>query len=254
VVVTSDKVYRSKSGELWVESDPLVASEPYPVSKACAEFVTADYYAQYLRPLGKRVGVARAGNVVLGGDPYSSRTLKGGGHLHVDCFEALIAGRPPEIFSPMFTRPYTYGLDIIAGYMALMARLDEPGVDGEPFNFGPRESMGIENGVIASTICSIWNSGITWKAGNPRPEPFEKQSISWEKAKERLDWRPIYRIQETLEDVASWYRAWAATAPGKGAMVETDQRLLASHAAAARHQQAWWAEDHTAPAPSQEGK
>jgi len=67
VFVTTDKVYKPKGGEIWVETDPLFASAPYPVSKACSEHIIADYYRNYLRQTGKRLGIGRAGNVLMGG-------------------------------------------------------------------------------------------------------------------------------------------------------------------------------------------
>lgn len=241
VIVTTDKVYKPKAGELWIENDPLGATEPYPVSKSCAEYVVADYYRQYLKPMGTHVAVGRAGNVVLGGDPYSSAATNGAGHLHVDCFDALAHGRQPEVYTPGFTRPYTYGLDILAGYMSLMSRLDEPGVDGEPFNFGPCERYGVENGRIATLICDLWGSGLTWKTTVARQEPFERQSISWDKAEQRLGWRPAFTVEEFLKEVAQWYRAWHSGGHrGNGAMAEINRSLIEAHGDAARRQGIWW--------------
>jgi CDP-glucose 4,6-dehydratase len=47
VMITTDKVYRSKAGDRWIESDELGATGPYAVSKACAEWVIRDYNASY---------------------------------------------------------------------------------------------------------------------------------------------------------------------------------------------------------------
>ncbi|MCI0719376.1 MAG: GDP-mannose 4,6-dehydratase [Acidobacteria bacterium] len=234
VFVTTDKVYKSKGDEVWVETDPLVATGPYPVSKACAEYIIADYYRSYLRPAGKRIGVGRAGNVIIGGDFNSSRRTGGAGRIFVDCVEALMEGLAPEIFTPKFTRPYTYGLDILAGYMSLMSQLDCEDVDGEAFNFGPHEQYGIENALLASEICELWGNGVTWQSGTPRDEPFEKQSLSWEKARERLGWQPAYTLSEALRATVRWYREWAerGKAAGEGGMYEFNRALIAEHLAA----------------------
>jgi CDP-glucose 4,6-dehydratase len=241
VIVTSDKVYRSKSGEAWVETDPLVASGPYPVSKACAEYIIEDYHDSYLRDAGKRVAVARAGNVLIGGDLYSSRRTDGAGRILVDCVEALIEKRSPEIFTPRFTRPYTYGLDILAGYMTLMSKLDSEDVDGEAFNFGPQEQNGVENGVLATKICELWGSGITWQSGPLRYEPFEKQALSWEKARQRLAWRPIYTLDQALRDTVRWYKRWAKGNLAEGCMDELNRSLITRHREAAARSGIWWA-------------
>ena len=165
VFVTTDKVYRAKSqGELWDESDELGATGPYAVSKACAEWVIRDYNRCYFAGSGTKIAVARAGNVLIGGDDHASSNTHGGGRIFVDCYEALTEGRAPEIFRPTFTRPYTYGLDILSGYMTLMSRLDQKGVAGEAFNFGPYEQSGVSNALLATKICELWGSGCRGRA------------------------------------------------------------------------------------------
>jgi CDP-glucose 4,6-dehydratase len=234
VMVTTDKVYRSKNGLPWTEDDALFATDPYPVSKACSEEVVRDYVHTYLDAAGKHVVVARAGNVLLGGDPYSSAVLDGRGHLHVDCFEALIEGRPPRIFNPAFTRPYTYGLDILRGYAVAAERAHERDVRGEAFNFGAREVLGVENGVVASKICAAWGSGVAWEHADGRFEPFEKQSLDWSKADRVLGWRPVYSIDETIADLARWYRVWGKRRAIGGSFTvdDIDDELLDRHDAA----------------------
>lgn len=240
--VTTDKVYTPKGGEVWHETDALFASEPYPISKACAEHIIADYYTQYLRNAGQRIGIARAGNVLLGGDLYSSRRMQGAGHLHVDCFEALADGREPEIFTPAFTRPYTYGLDILCGYMSLMSRLDEIGVDGEAFNFGPHERYGVENGLLATKICELWGGDITWRTSKPRSEPFAKQSLSWDKAHQRLGWQPVFTLHETLQQLTNWYRIWdQRQKAGHPCMADINEQLIKVHQQAGANLRVWWA-------------
>ena len=248
VFVTTDKVYKPKGGEVWFEEDTLFASDPYPVSKACAEEIIADYVRTYFgaQQTGKgriRIAVGRAGNVLLGGDPYSSRRTQGAGHLHVDCFEALAEGRPPELYTPAFTRPYTYGLDILTGYMALMSRLDQPEVASQAFNFGPHERYGIANGVIASKICELWGSGIEWQSTQTRAEPFEKQSLDWSKAQQRLGWQPAFTIDQTLQALTQWYQAWAADGMRlqAGSMATLNQSLITAHRQIASEKAIEWA-------------
>lgn len=123
---------------------------------------------------------------MIGGDLHSSRVTSGGGRIFVDCCEALAENRPPEILAPAFKRPYTYGLDVIAGYMSLMSKLDQPGVRGEAFNFGPLGEAGVSNAVLATNICDLWGFGLQWKSGTPRSEPFVHQALSIKKSQQRL--------------------------------------------------------------------
>jgi CDP-glucose 4,6-dehydratase len=242
VMITTDKVYRSKAGDRWVESDELGATGPYAVSKACAEWVIRDYNSSYFSS-GPRVAVARAGNVVIGGDLHSSSTTGGAGRIFVDCYEALANGRAPEIFRPTFTRPYTYGLDILSGYMTLMSRLDRDGIAGDAFNFGPHEQFGVSNALLATKICELWRTGITWKGSVPREEPFEYQSLNTAKSRQQLGWQPAFTLYEALTATTAWYKAWAALGSNvtEGCMYELNCSLIEHHRSAADRLRIEWA-------------
>lgn len=249
VFVTTDKVYRPNDGVPWSETDPLVGTGAYAVSKACAEFIIADYHRHYFAASEHRLGIARAGNVVIGGDLHSSRNTDGAGRIFVDCYDALAQGRPPEIFSPSFTRPYTYGLDVISGYMTLMSQLHRPDVSGQAFNFGPYEQIGVSNSLLATKICETWGSGIMWRSGATREEPFVHQSLNCAKSARVLHWRPAYTLYEALLSTTRWYRAWAAQ-QGEiraGSLYELNRELLIEHRNAARNLGIAWAESVTSP-------
>jgi CDP-glucose 4,6-dehydratase len=244
VFITTDKVYRAKqAGEMWSESDELGATGPYAVSKACAEWVIRDYNRGYFTDSETKIAVGRAGNVLIGGDLHASSTTHGGGRIFVDCYEALAGGRAPEIFRPTFTRPYTYGLDILSGYMTLMSRLDQEGVAGEAFNFGPYEQGGVSNALLATKICDLWGSGVSWKGGSPREEPFEYQSLRTDKSRQRLGWRPAFTLYEALQATTRWYKAWASLGSNvtAGCLYEFNCSLITEHQAAAARLGVQWA-------------
>ncbi len=245
VFITTDKVYRPKHGELWVETDELGANGPYAVSKACAEWVIRDYQRCYFSSGGPLIGIARAGNVVVGGDLHSSSTTQGSGRIFVDCYEALAEGRSPAIFRPTFTRPYTYGLDIISGYMTLMSRLDREGIAGEAFNFGPYEQLGVSNALLATKICDLWGGGLLWQGETPREEPFDYQSLSTDKSRQRLRWRPALTLYEALSATTTWYKAWAELGPNvtEGCLYELNCDLIDRHRAAAARLGIEWADE-----------
>ncbi len=240
VFVTTDKVYKAKENDFWVEEDPLFASGTYAISKACAEKIIGDYSGR-LEKVGKRIGIARAGNVLVGGDFYTSSQTKGAGRIAADCFEALIAGKAPVIFSPSFTRPYTYGLDVVTGYMSLMSRLDESGVQGEAFNFGPEEQSGVPNDRLATLICEKWGNNIKPLIGKLRNEPFATQALSWDKARQRLGWRPAYTLEQGVEDTVEWYRKWSEVSKGASDLRALNAKLIERHYRTAAEVGAWWA-------------
>ncbi len=232
VVVTTDKVYRDKGGEPWTEDDPLVATGPYAVSKACAEFITRDYYTGYLQPAGQHLGIARAGNVLVPGDHHAGR-------IFVDVALALSRGEQPIILNPAFTRPYTFVGDTVTGYLSLLAQCDQPPIDGQAFNFGPREGRGVPNGDLATMMCDLWGSGLTWKRGSERDEPFVHQSLDCAKADRLLGWRPAFELRDGLAAVVEWYKRQAQD-PTPGALRELTGEVLNKHVKAASTQKVRW--------------
>jgi len=231
VVVTTDKVYAPKGGRPWTEDDPLFASGPYAVSKACADMIARDYAAQHLRPSGKALAVARAGNVLAGGDWHQGR-------IFVDIARALGRGEPPVILNPAFTRPYTWVGDVVAGYLWLLSQADQEGLIGEAFNFGPLEPEGIANGDLATRMCELWGSGLSWQRGQPRDEPFERQSLDCAKAEQRLGWRAAYTLDDSLRGLVAWYKGHSAGA----AMRDLTLNMIRRHVLAARNEGLAWAE------------
>lgn len=240
VVVTTDKVYKPNDGRPWVETDPLGASGPYAVSKACAEWVAQDYFKVYLAKTGHLMATARAGNVILGGDPNSSRAAQGGGRILADCFDALREGQPAEILSPSFTRPYTYGLDVLSGYMSLMTKLDREDVNGEGFNFGPIEEGGVSNGTLATMVCEMWG-GPMWRSGVPREEPFQFQALCCDKSRDRLGWKPAFTLDQSLSATVRWEKFWAAGVSDPASLLEFNRVLLREHREHARELGIEWA-------------
>jgi len=234
LIVTTDKVYRDKDGAAWTEEDPLFATGPYAVSKACADVLARDYFASYLQPEGKHLCVGRAGNVLAPGDHHDGR-------IFVDVARALGRGEPPVILNPLFSRPYTFVGDVVSGYLCALAACDRPGVDGETFNFGPPEASGTPNGELATMMCELWGTDITWRAGTARHEPFTHQSLDCTKARERLDWRPVYGLRAGLAATVAWYKAQLCH-PGPGEMRGETLRIVGEHAEAARAAGVPWAQ------------
>ncbi|MFQ6132363.1 MAG: NAD-dependent epimerase/dehydratase family protein [Armatimonadota bacterium] len=231
VVITTDKVYAPKGGRPWVEDDPLFASGPYAVSKACADAIARDYAASYLAPAGKSLAVARAGNVLAGGDFHEGR-------IFVDIAQALGRGEEPVILNPAFTRPYTWVGDVVAGYLWLLAKADADGIRGQALNFGPLEPEGIPNGDLATKMCELWGGAKSWRRGRPRDEPFELQSLDCGRALDRLGWQAAYTLDDALRELVAWYKAYFAGQHMRDLTLDMVRR----HVLAARDRGLAWAE------------
>ena len=81
VLITTDKVYYNNE---WVfpyrENDRLGGYDPYSASKACAELIIESYRKSFFNPNQytnhqKAIAVARAGNVIGGGDWAKDRII-----------------------------------------------------------------------------------------------------------------------------------------------------------------------------------
>ena len=81
-----------------------------------------------------RLGVARAGNVIGGGDWSDYRVIP-------DCLKSWSKNKTVTIRSPNSTRPWQHVLEVLKGYLILAKNLkNNKNNHGEVFNFGKKFS------------------------------------------------------------------------------------------------------------------
>jgi len=206
VLITSDKTYRN---EEWCwgyrETDALGGRDPYGGSKGCADIVAQTYFHSFLQHTPTRVGVARAGNVIGGGDWSTDRIVP-------DCIRAWTKGDSVAVRSPRATRPWQHVLEPLSGYLWLGARLwqKSEGLNGEAFNLGPDAKVDQTVGELLEAMAERW-PGAHWQV----PEGFEQGGhedmllkLCCDKALFQLKWRSILHFPETVAFTLDWYRAW----------------------------------------------
>lgn len=213
VNVTSDKCYDNRE---WVwgyrENDPLGGYDPYSSSKACAELVTAAYRNSFFHPAdyaehGVAIATARAGNVIGGGDWTPDGLVS-------DIVQALLQQRPVLIRNPYATRPWQHVLDALNGYLTLAEKLYHNGpAFAEAWNFGPYESDIKPVGWLVDQLLSLWGNGVTWEQDQAH-QPHEANSLSLDCAKARLKlgWEPKISLEQGLEQIITWTRAYQSGA------------------------------------------
>jgi CDP-glucose 4,6-dehydratase len=97
VVVTTDKVYRNNDQEVgYVETDALGGDDPYSASKAMADLLAQSWIHSFP---GVPTAIARAGNVIGGGDISRDRLLP-------DLTAAYGCGQTPRLRFPHAVRPW----------------------------------------------------------------------------------------------------------------------------------------------------
>jgi len=202
VNATTDKCYAERHDALpRREDDPLGGHDPYSASKACAEIVSASWRASLL---GRqvRLATARAGNVIGGGDWSEDRLVP-------DLVRAAVAGRPLRLRHPHAVRPWQHVLEPLAGYL-LLGQLLLDGDDGsaEAWNFGPDADGHRSVGEVVEAFASHWPGVRVEHDSAPHPHENPRLELDCRKAHERLSWRPVWSLAETVGRTARWYRTW----------------------------------------------
>uniref|UniRef100_Q31EZ2 NAD-dependent epimerase/dehydratase n=1 Tax=Hydrogenovibrio crunogenus (strain DSM 25203 / XCL-2) TaxID=317025 RepID=Q31EZ2_HYDCU len=203
VNVTTDKCYENKE---WVwgyrEDEPMGGYDPYSSSKGCAELVTSAYRRSFMQEQGVGLASARAGNVIGGGDWADDRLIP-------DILRAFEQSKPVVIRNPASTRPWQHVLEPLSGYLVLAQNLyQNPQEFSEGWNFGPYDEDAKPVDWILDQIVTVWpeNQWQLDEGNHPHEASYLKLDIS--KAKTRLGWQPAWRLNQTLERIVSWHRAW----------------------------------------------
>jgi CDP-glucose 4,6-dehydratase len=133
IVVTTDKVYKNENKHKdFKEEDEIWGVDPYSASKASVEILVNSYVKTFFLENTKvNIAVARAGNVIGGGDSSPNRIVP-------DYFRSLTEKTKLILRNPESIRPWQHVLDCLCGYL-MLAEASLKGVisQGEAFNFGP---------------------------------------------------------------------------------------------------------------------
>ena len=114
MIITSDKSYRNLELDRgYIETDIIGGYDPYSASKACAELMIQSYLKSFiLDKKNLRISVARAGNVIGGGDWSEDRLIP-------DCIKSVLNKKKLIVRFPNSTRPWQHVLEVLYGYMCL---------------------------------------------------------------------------------------------------------------------------------------
>jgi len=206
VLITSDKCYDNVEWEWgYRETDALGGPDPYSASKGAAELAIRSYVRSYFPENGAvRIGVARAGNVIGGGDWAENRIVP-------DCVRAWSQGETVPLRNPLATRPWQHVLEPLSGYLNLaMALHKSADLHGEPFNFGPAALQEHSVGMLVSAMARHWDK-VRWEdVSDQDGGPYESGllKLNCDKALHHLGWRAIWDFDATVRETALWYRRY----------------------------------------------
>lgn len=200
VVVTTDKVYRNVGKvDGYREDDALGGRDPYSASKAAADLITQSWIAS--TPEVVPTAIARAGNVVGGGDVSPER-------LMVDLLAGCASGVPTVLRSPGAVRPWQHVLDCLDGYLRLADALLAGEACGCAYNFGPPEQSAATVETVAARIVALWGRTASWRVGDADPLRAEAELLTLDasRADADLGWRNRLDLERTLRLTVDWAR------------------------------------------------
>jgi CDP-glucose 4,6-dehydratase len=205
VNITTDKCYENREWDWgYRENEPMGGYDPYSNSKGCAELVSSAYRSSFFNSSshaqhGVALATARAGNVIGGGDWAQDRLIP-------DILAAFEQSSLVNIRNPHAIRPWQHVLEPLRGYLTLVEHLYEHGPGyAEGWNFGPTDEDAKPVGWIVKQMAAIWGNDAQWKndiGQHPHEANYLKLDIS--KARNRLDWHPVLRLNDALNLIIDW--------------------------------------------------
>lgn len=196
VIASSDKAYGDQPTLPYTEDMPLQGTQPYEVSKSCADLIAQSYALTY----GLPVTIARCGNIYGGGDLNWSRIVP-------DAIRSCLRGVPLVIRSDgTFVRDYLYVRDVTSAYMLLAEKSGEQGVSGA-FNFSPGRAITVLE-LVAEIQRLMGCTHIAPIIHNTAKGEIRSQYLDSTRAASLLGWKSRYTLEAGLTETIDWYRAF----------------------------------------------
>jgi len=201
VTASSDKAYGTQPVLPYDEDMPLIARNPYDVSKACSDLIATSYFHTW----GVPVCITRCGNFFGPGDVNWERLVPG-------VIRWLLAGVSPIIRSDgTLVRDYLYVVDGALAYLQLAECLaDDASLAGEAFNFSTETPVTVLE--LVDVVQRVAGTHLVPEVRGTAANEIDAQHLSAAKARKVLGWSPGWSLEEALVETVEWYRAFL----GKG--------------------------------------
>ena len=197
VVASSDKAYGHQEILPYDENTPLNGKHPYDVSKSCSDLLAQAYAQTY----GLPVVITRCGNFYGGGDLNWNRIVPG-------TIRSVLRGQRPVIRSDgKYVRDYFYVEDGAAAYMLLAEKLlSDPTLQGQAFNFSNEIRITVTE--LVEKILELMESTLKPEVLNQTTNEIREQYLSARRARDLLQWQPLYSLEEGLRRTIDWYKSF----------------------------------------------
>ena len=200
VIITTDKCYEDNPNiKFYHEKSLLGGSEPYSVSKACAELISKSYYVKY-KKLDKKIITLRAGNVIGGGDWKKDRLVP-------DIFKAILSNSKLFIRNPDSVRPWQHVLDCLNGYLIATEHSYKAKFTYNTWNFAPPIKNQIKVLKFVKNILYKFNFDHKniFLENNKNFHESKRLNLISNKAKRELNWNTILSEKNVINFISEWY-------------------------------------------------
>jgi len=227
LMITTDKCYENRE---WVwgyrENEPMGGHDPYSSSKGAMELLIASYRNSYYpkeryQQHGVAIASARAGNVIGGGDWGEDRLIP-------DMIRAFQQGEAVNIRSPHAIRPWQHVLEPLFGYLQLSEKLYTEGAEyAEPWNFGSVDQDAMSVQWIVERLTQLWGKGAAWTLDQgTHPHEAHYLKLDCSKAHSRLQWKPKWSLEMTLEKIVEWHQLESEHGDMRGLSISQIEQYL----------------------------
>ncbi len=198
VIVTSDKVYDNKKNinKKFSENSPLNGSCPYSTSKFMCEVLSKSYHNL---SDNLKIRTVRGGNVLGGGDWSSNRIIP-------DLVNSIINNIDPIIRNPEHTRPWSYILDIVYGYLLVGLDMLDSNKSFDTFNISSLDHKNKTVLDVTKLFLKSFEKNNIKVINNYKYKENNFLSLDTRKARNNISWQPMLSFEEIITQTASWYK------------------------------------------------
>jgi CDP-glucose 4,6-dehydratase len=210
VIITTDKVYLNREiNYAYQESDQLGGHDPYSASKAAADIIVQSYIKSFFNPdtfgtaHATLVAIARAGNVIGGGDWSDYRLIP-------DVVRSVYHTKSHiEIRNPHAVRPWQHVLEPLSGYLMLGKRLYEGERDlSQAWNFGPHPESFMKVGDLIEEAKNSFPGFTHVVIPDTSKHEAVLLTLDINKAVHVLGWKPKMDFSQAISTTLDWYKKY----------------------------------------------
>ena len=189
IQISTDEVYGSIPVGEWTENSPLLPNSPYAASKASADLIVRSYNKTY----GLHTNITRCSNN-FGTHQYPEKLIP-------VIIRKILSGENIPIYGDgQNRRDWLHVIDHCRGIKQVMLG----GISGEVYNIGGGTEL--TNQELARRIMQLMgaNENTLTYVEDRKGHDF-RYSVSFEKIRTELGYRPVNSIEDSLAEVIDWY-------------------------------------------------